>query len=403
MKYFILAVLFFTSLAHAGFDPLRSNQDWSVDLANSCVFQATKHTALGSTTCDPDHQLSIITNGSDGALRLDSYTTPSTHEGVIEILHKAGGPGTSAIRYTGDQNGYASTNFINATISLTGMAVSDIAAPDLRIIDTANSTGGFASGINVQKQGSGSAQVAAVIAGTGVFPVVTLTGALGAGPEKAWTETVGPTYTDVTTNFGSASSDSTLFLLDNDCVYVGNAATYYEIQVALATPSSANITPVFSYSTASGFTTFAPADGTSGFTRSGNINFDKQTLINAGWASRSVNGVSKYYIRICRTENTVVTAPVEDTIFLADGTVNQWDNSGRITIQQITTNGAQNNNFGGRVHMTANFNSHGTCDSSGVGLLEMYDNGANKISLCVCEKTGAASYAWGSVTAGGSC
>ena len=44
-----------------------------------------------------------------------------------------------------------------------------------------------------------------------------------------------------------------------------------------------------------------------------------------------------------------------------------------------------------------------TCDATTVGLEVMYNNGANVISKCVCEQTGAATYAWGAATAAGSC
>lgn len=305
--------------------------------------------------------------------------------------------------YVIDQAGDPSAKQSLVLYTTTGMSPGDLAAVDFALIDTANSTGGQMARLNVMKTGSGTVDVAAVVAGVGVFPVVTLTGTLPAGPEQAWLETTGPAYTDATTNFGTAATDSTLFNLDNDCVYVGNDATYYEIQVTLATVASANIMPTFAYSTVAGFTTFAPNDGTAGFTRNGNINFDKQTIIDAGWAARSVNGVSKFYIRICRTENTVVTDAVEDTILLTDGTVNQWAPTGTVTIQKIVSQGSATNTIAGRIQMNGVVSVHTTCDANAVGLFEMYDDSANHISLCVCEKTGVASYAWAKPTGGAGC
>lgn len=333
------------------------------------------------------------------SVSVDQTFSPTWTGSHTHVRTGAGASNTFII----DQNGDPSARETTTIYTTTGMAEGDLAAVKFVLIDTADATGGQMSGLNVQKTGTGTNSISAVVAGVGIYPIVTLTGTLPAGPEQAWIETVGPVYVDATTNFGTTATDSTLFVADNDCIYVGNATTYYQIEVDLATLASANIAATFAYSTAVGFTQFFPNDGTAGFTRNGNINFDKAELLTAGWASRSVNAVSKYYIRICRTENTLATPPIEDSIFLTDGTVNQWDNEGLITIQQIQTNGAGTNDIAGRIQMTGTFASHTTCDASAVGTFEMFDNGANKISLCVCEKTGAVSYAWGAVTSGGSC
>lgn len=358
-KLIIFVALMLAAPAFAQYDPTQPSQDWSLNSDYSCVYQDAKPLAIGTLFCDPNFNITNVAAWPMG--------------------------------------------WNQAIVSLSGLGVGQVSAPNLVLIDSTGSTGGVSSGINVQLVGSGGADVAAVLAGTGTFPVVTLTGALPAGPEQGWIEETGPAYTDTTTAFGSDATDVTIFAANNDYIYVGNATTYFEIQVLLDTVSSVNVTPIFEFSTGAGWTAFSPNDGTAGFTRNGNISFDKDELISAGWAARSVNGVSKYYIRIQRTRTVIGTAPIEDTILLADGAINQWDPDGNLTIQQILTQGSAHNDLSGRVHLTGVHTTHDTCDATNVGLIEMYDDGANKTSLCVCERTGAATYAWGNVTSGGSC
>lgn len=306
---------------------------------------------------------------------------------------------TFILDHAGDPTTRNSTTIYTAT----GMAPGELSAINFSLVDTANSTGGQISVNNCQMVPTGSADVACMFAGGGVFPVVAAAGSPAAAPSQAWRETTGPTFTDSTTAFGSAGTDVQIFVNDNDYIYVGEATSFFSIQVVLATASSANIAAVFQFWNGSAWTAFVPTDGTAGFTRNGHIEFNKDALIAAGWVANSVNSVSKYYIRIQRTENTIATPPTEDTIILADGIQNQWDPDGLITVQNIKTQGTGDNDIAGKLQLTGTTTSHDTCNADNLGKFEMFDNGANKTSLCICEKTGAATYAWGAVTAGGSC
>lgn len=333
-------------------------------------------------TVSVDQSFSPVWTGQHTYFGTGAYTS-ETH-----VLDQSGDPATkkSVILYTA-----------------TGMAPGELSAINFTLIDTADATGGQISNINCQMIPTGSADVACMFAGSGVFPVVAAAGSPPAAPSQAWRETSGPTFTDSTTAFGSAGTDVQIFVNDNDYIYVGEATSFFEIQVALATAASSNVMAKFEYWNGSAWTAFVPNDGTAGFTRSGNITFNKDTLLAAGWVANSVNSVSKFYIRIQRTENTLTTPPTEDTIILADGIQNQWDPDGLITAQNIKTQGTGDNDISGKLQLTGTTTSHETCDASNLGKFEMFDNGANKTSLCICEKTGVATYSWGNVTSGGAC
>ena len=127
---------------------------------------------------------------------------------------------------------------------------------------------------------------------------------------KSWIEETGPAYTDVTTEFGSDASDIQIFAADDDRIYVGYDATFEGIEVVLAIVSSDDIVAVFEYWDGSAWTALTVVDGTNGFVQSGDI----EITVPVDWTTKDVNGVSKFYVRIQRTENTVTTPPTEDTI-----------------------------------------------------------------------------------------
>ena len=127
---------------------------------------------------------------------------------------------------------------------------------------------------------------------------------------KSWIEETGPAFTDVTTEFGSDASDVQIFAADNDFIYVGYDTIFESIEVVLAVVSSDDIVAVFEYWNGSAWTALIVADGTNGFLQSGDI----EITVPVDWTTKDVNGTSKFYVRIQRTENTVTTPPTEDTI-----------------------------------------------------------------------------------------
>ncbi len=145
----------------------------------------------------------------------------------------------------------------------------------------------------------------------------------------------GASYTDVTTAFGSAGTDVTIFDEDDDYIYLGHTTTFNTIEVILATvASNPGVKPVFEYSQgASTWGVLAVSDDTNGFRENGNIFFS----IPGDWATDTVNAVaSKYWTRIQRTTNSLSTVPTEDTIKVLSSTDYTWDKDGNLTINNIT-------------------------------------------------------------------
>lgn len=127
---------------------------------------------------------------------------------------------------------------------------------------------------------------------------------------QCWKEETGPAFTDTTVAFASTGTDVQIFAADDDRIYFGDDATFEAIQVILAVFSSDDIVAVFEYYNGATWTALTVTDGTTGFTQDGIISFS----IPGDWATVDVNGATKFYVRIQRTENTVTTPPTEDTI-----------------------------------------------------------------------------------------
>jgi hypothetical protein len=131
-----------------------------------------------------------------------------------------------------------------------------------------------------------------------------------ANADQGWKEETGPAFTDTTMAFSDTGTDVQIFAADDDRIYVGHDTVFEAIAVLLAIVSSADIAAVFEYWNGSAWTALTVTDGTIGFTQNGDITF----TVPGDWASVDVNGSTKFYVRIQRTENTVVTPPTEDTI-----------------------------------------------------------------------------------------
>ena len=123
-------------------------------------------------------------------------------------------------------------------------------------------------------------------------------------------------FTNVTPQLSDPATDATLFSQDNEYLLIGQDEQFEILNIALNTVSSADIAPTFEFlDSTNTWVTFVPTDNTTGFTVAGSITWSAAALTN--WALAAVNGnPDKYWIRIRRTENTVGTPPIEDTIFL---------------------------------------------------------------------------------------
>jgi hypothetical protein len=139
--------------------------------------------------------------------------------------------------------------------------------------------------------------------------------------------------TDITADAEDPGVDVGIFSAVSDYIIIGHESPYYRIAVTLDTPASASIDPTFEYLDRFGtWTSFTPTDGTSGFTANGTISWVLQTDMR-DWAPRdisentsvhvppdSVHGTeTKFWMRIRRNTETLVTTPIEDSLFINIG------------------------------------------------------------------------------------
>ena len=135
--------------------------------------------------------------------------------------------------------------------------------------------------------------------------------------EKAWSVD-SSVWSDRTTAFNAAATDVQLFAADNDVVYIGSPVPFQSVGWDLATGGSANFTGTFEYyKYKAEWTEFTPSsDTTTGLQTSGLMSWSelpnwKPTRVNsettgekAGW----------YYVRMTRTQDTLVTPPTENKV-----------------------------------------------------------------------------------------
>jgi len=155
-----------------------------------------------------------------------------------------------------------------------------------------------------------------------------VSGALPIDPEYGY-EITGTTVVDRVNSGGTgddafvnSSVNQTIFDNDNDYILIGSDNKFEAIEVILNTFSSADLTFEFYYSVGSGsYTQFYPFDLTKGFTKSGIITWRETDL--SGWVEddqAEIDGdiTEGYYIKIKRTKNNVVTAPIESYFKIYD-------------------------------------------------------------------------------------
>ncbi len=281
---------------------------------------------------------------ADGGILVDGSSNPRTvTTGAMRQTHTPAITGTRALNYVIDMNNQPDTNGIVIEYATTGMGVGERGAGYQFDADTRNSTGGEINGIQIEKVGTGLADVHGVHAGLGVDPVHQEAGTYNV-IEKAFSyDDSLASYADITTALGSDGTNTQLFVEDNDIVYVGNDVTFGALEVLLSiVAANPGVKPTFEFWNGSTWTSFGPSDGTNGFRLNGAIAWDATAL--TGWATTSVNGTTKYWIRIVRTTNILGTPPTESAIKSAIPTIYEWDNDGNIIANTLDIN-----NFAGDV------------------------------------------------------
>lgn len=309
-----------------------SNVDNTSD-ANKPVSTAQQTTLAPKASPSFTGDIRALFLGNENLI-LDAKTnTRQITLGVFRIEHRAGIDGTRPITLDIDSNGYGNTRAMVINYLANGVGAGHESHLHEIIIDTDGSTGGNIQAMSVSKVGTGSVNVAALEALPDVHVLTQNTG-VPINLTQSW-KLSSAVYTDVTAAFTNGSNIE-LFTLDDDYVICGYDTQFGQIDIDLSIGASNTISAVFEYSTGVGtWATFTPSDGTNGFTKSGTIMWS--SLV--GWVAATVNGVSKFYIRIQRTRNALTTSPVEESIKISSTVNFGWDKNADVSVRKLKASG----------------------------------------------------------------
>lgn len=274
---------------------------------------------------------------ADDNINIDGRTNPRNMTlGAMRFEHTPAIPDTRAIHIDVDADSIADTHGMFIALSSTDLVAGEAAMGVEVALDTSNATGGSLEAFRVNKAGAGTVEAHGLHVDPGVDPIHQEVGIFGV-VEQAWDENGG--FLDVTAAFNDAGTDVVIFSANADMIHVGDDDEFNAIEVNLAVVASgAGVKPDFHYSIAGpGWTPFVPNDGTNGFRVSSTISWDETTFV--AWAAVNVNGATKRYIRITRTQGGLSTPPTEDTIQVSATTEYDWDEDGDVSINQLTVNG----------------------------------------------------------------
>jgi len=129
---------------------------------------------------------------------------------------------------------------------------------------------------------------------------------------------------NVTANVTNVGDDLTVFINDNDYLYIGANLNFTTIGVTLSTDSSQNLNFNYYYcNNTGGYTQFVMSDSTNGFKTGGTLSFNNPA--NRGKCNTQINGTpftdekNYTYVVLQRTLNNVVTFPVIDLMTVSGG------------------------------------------------------------------------------------
>jgi len=313
---------------------------WTDNDPNVVLTDITDNVGIGTETVGTTNQLHIVLDGAKDIF-IDGATNPRTIDtGIMRFEHKPSIVNTRCITKNVDANSMASTHGDVVNLKATALAAGETATAYQVNMDANTSTGGVMRGLSISKSGAGSAVGHGIHVDSGIDVISHFAGTF-INIEQGWDENGG--FVDTTAAFNAAGTDVTIFDADNDMIHIGMATAFNEIQVNLDTfAGGAGIFPTFEYSSGGGapvWTVFTPEDETQGMRQSGVITWMVADLVTPTWAVATINAVSKMYIRITRTQNTIPVDPIEDTIQVASTVDYEWDATGNLTINSVILEG----------------------------------------------------------------
>lgn len=287
---------------------------------------ATKNVNLGNNSLSMAGAVSITLGGSQ-QIHVDATTPRLVNKGVFRIEHVAGIDGTRPLYLDIDAAGFGNTHAVAIDFITGAMAPTDSSHIYSVNVDGSLATGGAVHGFSVDVLAEGAlSNVYAIAANTGVAPLIQWVGTW-AQSSKAFALAAGSgTYTDITTG------THTIFAAINDYIYVAADAQFTQVRIPMSVVATSSILPVFEYWNGSAWTTFTPLDNSSGFSDNGTITWSDTPL--SGWATTTVHGFTKYWIRVKRTEGT--SAITELSVQTADPISYSWTKLGELNTKSIT-------------------------------------------------------------------
>ncbi|RLJ04034.1 MAG: hypothetical protein DRP08_02550, partial [Candidatus Aenigmatarchaeota archaeon] len=242
---------------------------------------------------------------------------------------------------TVDQWAFYTNGIYRAVFDATGWGVGDHVNMIQMTADITGSSGGTGHFIDCNLVGTGSATGSIIGTSTAIDIIHQHTGTFET-QAKAWKRS-GAAWTDATTAFGSAGTDVEIFSADDDWIYIsGNAASdkFDVVEVVLDTEANVSIQPVFEYWNGAWVTLPGVNDGTGGFKNTGTITWDLDNISDWAQSNENSEGTNRYWMRIQRTRNNLVTKPIEDTIKVLVSVEYYWDNVGDVSIRDLIANGS---------------------------------------------------------------
>jgi hypothetical protein len=316
----------------------------------------------------------IVLGASDN-VTIDASTTSTTNTlGTLRINHIPDTEGTRAITIDIDANNKTDAMGIAVEYTATGISSGERSQAFDVTVDSANSTGGSTDALNIEKVGTGTVDVNALHISEGVIPIHHESGTFSAADniEKTTNEIA---FTAITTG-------SEMFSTDNDFVYFGHSTTYNSIEWLFNTIASGEgIKPEFYFSTGAGtWTQFYPNDSTNGCRTNGAVAWELVD-ISGTWALATYDSVSRYWIKIKRTQNALTTPPVLNTMKYASSTQYWWDENGNLTVNNVLPQANSLSNLGSDTYNWNDIYATGDIISKGTISITSKVNEAGGISV----------------------
>lgn len=306
----------------------------NVTAGTSTLFVNAGSDRVGIGTNNPTHQIEAVLRGDDNIL-IDARTNPRQYTlGGMRFEHTAGIAGTRSISIDLNSNGFDDTKGIEIYHNLNG-STNTINPKGITFqADVTNAQNYHLNFLQFSKTGDvhSSARIDAIDTATGIAPIHQHSGG-EVVIEQAWKYEAGA-YIDITSALASGATNVQLFKNNNDYAYVGQSASFGYTAFNLAIVASGLGTqPTFEYSKGAGvWGVLAVTDGTNAFRQNGSIVFS----VPVDWATDTVNGVSKNWIRIKRTRATLTTPPTESTAKVPASVEYKWGENGDLNIAGLT-------------------------------------------------------------------